>query len=47
LGSYTLVVAPMGVKFGTSPLLVPSSVPNFTPVGATCRPHEKPQNRPE
>ena len=35
-GSYTLVVAPMGVKFGTEE--GPSSVPNFTPIGATCRP---------
>jgi len=33
-GSYTLVVAPMGVKFGK----VPFSVPNFTTIGATCRP---------
>ena len=77
-GSYTLVVAPMGAKFGMEegPLLhakfhqftqrlilrffaaqgrrvapmgvkfrqftqrpkVPSSLPNFTPIGATCRP---------
>jgi len=41
-GSYTLVVAPMGVKFGTEEGTVgpsvPSSVPNFTPIGATCRP---------
>jgi len=29
LGSYTLAVAPIGVKFGTQ---------NFTPAGATCRP---------
>ena len=35
LGSYTLTVAPIGVKFdmeGTS------SVPNFTSIGAACRP---------
>jgi len=32
LGSYTLIVKPMGVKFGTE------AVPNFTPIGATCRP---------
>jgi len=31
------VVAPMGVKFGTEEG-TPSSVPNFTPIGATCRP---------
>jgi len=63
LGSYILVVAPMGVKFGTEEgtevyseadfevfrpagrwnlarrrgPLVPSSLPNFTPIGATCR----------
>ena len=38
-GSYTLVVAPMGVKFGTEEgPKVPSSMPNFTPIGATCRP---------
>jgi len=35
LGSYTLIVAPMGVKFGTEE---GSSVPNFTPIGAMCRP---------
>jgi len=29
LGSYILIVAPMGVKFG---------MPSFTPIGATCRP---------
>jgi len=34
-GSYTLVVAPMGVKFGIED---PSSMPNFTPIGATCCP---------
>jgi len=33
----------MGVKFGMEegtegPLLLPSSMPNFTPIGATCRP---------
>jgi len=33
LGSYTLVVAPMGVKFGEDEgPLVPSSMPNFTPI---------------
>ena len=37
LGSYTLVVAPMGVKFGMEES-VPSSMLNFTPIGATCRP---------
>jgi len=31
-GSYTLTVALMGVKFGTE------EVPNFTPIGAMCRP---------
>jgi len=40
----------MGVNFGMEE--VPSSMPNFTPIGATCRPcgakkpGEKPQNRP-
>jgi len=29
------VVAPMGVKFG---MQHGSSMPNFTPIGATCRP---------
>ena len=29
-------VAPIGVKFGMDE--VPSSMPNFTPIGATCRP---------
>jgi len=42
LGSYALVVAPMGVKYGveegTFGPKVPSSTPNFTPIGATCRP---------
>jgi len=42
LGSYTLVVAPMGVKFGmeegTKGPKVPYSMSNFTPIGATCRP---------
>jgi len=38
-GSYTLTVASMGVKFGMGRgPLVPSSMPNFTPIGATCRP---------
>jgi len=49
LGSYTLTVAPMGVKFGTEDeTLIPSSVRNFIPIGATCRPcgAKKPQNRP-
>jgi len=45
-GSYTHIVAPMGMKLGmevkegtlsTGPL-VSSSMPNFTPIGATCRP---------
>ena len=37
LGSCTLIVAPMGVKFGMEEgPSVPSSMPNFTPVGATC-----------
>jgi len=35
LGSYALIVAPMGVKFGTEE---GTSVPNFTSIGATCRP---------
>jgi len=30
-------VAPMGVKFGTEEK-VPSSMPNFTSIGAACRP---------
>ena len=34
-GTYTLTVAPTGVKFGTEE---GASVPNFTLVGATCRP---------
>jgi len=34
----------MVVKFGIE--AVPSSMPNFTPIGATCRPGEKPQNLP-
>jgi len=33
LGSYTLIVAPKGVKFGME-----EGMPNFTPIGATCRP---------
>jgi len=38
-GSYTLVVAPMGVKFGMKEgTFVPLLMPNFTPIGATCRP---------
>jgi len=39
LGSCTLIVAPMGmeVKFGMEEG-GPSSTPNFTPIGATCRP---------
>ena len=36
LGSYTLILALMGVKFVT----VPSSLPNFTTIGATCCPCE-------
>jgi len=32
------VLAPMRVKFGMEEGLVPSSMPNFTPIGATCRP---------
>jgi len=37
-------VAPIGVKFGTEEgTLVPSSVPNFTPIGATVRVKD-PQN---
>jgi len=39
LGSYTLIVAPMGVKLGMEEGEVPSSMPNFTPIGATCRPY--------
>jgi len=35
-GSYTLIVAPMGGKFGTEKGT--SSVLNFTSMGATCRP---------
>jgi len=35
LGSYTLVVAPMGVKFGMEEGT--SSMPNFTPIGATSK----------
>jgi len=38
LGSYTLVVAPMGVKFGMEEGTSPFSMPKFTPIGATCRP---------
>jgi len=34
-GSYTLTVALMAMKFGMES--VPSSVPNFTPIGATTR----------
>jgi len=30
----------MGVKFGMAEgTLVPSAIPNFTPIGATCRPY--------
>ena len=29
--------APMGVKFGTEEGTVPSSMPNFTPIGATIK----------
>jgi len=36
-GSYTLTVAPMGVKFGVEEGTT-SSTPNFTPIGATYRP---------
>ena len=36
MGSYTVTVAPMGVKFGTDEGTSP--VPNFIPIGATCRP---------
>jgi len=54
LGVLTLIAAPMGVKFdmeeGTFGRLrpkVPSSVLNFTPIGATCHPvSKKPQNQP-
>jgi len=35
-GAYILVVAPMEVKFGMEKATF--SVPNFTPIGATCRP---------
>jgi len=39
LHRHTLVVAPMWVKFGVEEgTSVPSSTPNFTPIGATCRP---------
>jgi len=50
LGSHTLTVAPMWMKFGTGGPWVPSSVgtdegtlgsflrPKFHPIGATCRP---------
>jgi len=34
LWTYTPIVAPIAMKFGT----VPFFVPNFTPIGATCRP---------
>jgi len=34
-GFYTLIVAPIGVKFGMEE---GSSMPNFTPIGAACRP---------
>jgi len=37
LGSYNLVVAPMEAKFGTGEG-TEASLPNFTPIGATCRP---------
>jgi len=40
-GSYALIVAPMEVKFGLEEgrgPSIPSSVRNFTPIGATCRP---------
>jgi len=48
-GSYTLIVAPVGVKFDKEEGTVAamgvrfgteegSFVPNFTPIGATCRP---------
>jgi len=42
-GSYTLIIAPMGVKFGTEEwtyqiITVHSSESNFTPIGGTCRP---------
>jgi len=39
----------MGVKFGMEDApLVPSSLPNFIPIGATCRPcgAKKTENRP-
>jgi len=35
-GSYTLIVAPIGVKFSMEEGTL--SRPNFTPIGATCRP---------
>ena len=35
LGSYTLIVAPMGMKFG---IKEGTYVPNFTPIGTPCRP---------
>jgi len=38
LGSYTLVVAPMGVKFGTDRANFHRWGWNFTPIGATYRP---------
>jgi len=34
LGSYTLIIAPMGVKFGTEE----GTRAKFHPIGATCRP---------
>jgi len=37
-GFYTLIVAPVGVKF----CMEETSMANFTPIGATCRPCEKP-----
>ena len=38
-GAPTLTVAPIGVKFGMEEgTKVPSSMPNFTPIGVTCRP---------
>jgi len=45
LGSYTLVVAPMGVKFGMEEQS--SSMPNFTPSVQRVAPAgRKTQNRP-
>ena len=41
LGSYTITVAPIGVKFGTS---APSPVPHFTPIGATVAPALRAKN---